>query len=157
MKLSMVHQNDVTLKPIRFEKPSVKMIFDVLTQRYWGNVDIYINTPLSDILYCISHSISPYIKTHLPAHYPHPWCFPLSQRRSCQSRNAAASTWGLDVVQKLPPTINTYQPQHCFQTFSKMAWKPRIFTFFLSRSQNSLIGNWLGYSPHPAPSECSLW
>ena len=63
LKLRMVLQNDVILKALRFEKPSVKIIFDLLTQRYCGNVDIYINTLLSAILYCISYSMSPYVKT----------------------------------------------------------------------------------------------
>ena len=34
MTLCMVLQDDVILKPLRFEKPSVKIIFDLLTQRY---------------------------------------------------------------------------------------------------------------------------
>ena len=56
MKLRMVLQNDVTLKPTRFVKPLVKIIFDLLTQRYCGHVDIHINTPLSDIFHCILYS-----------------------------------------------------------------------------------------------------
>ena len=63
VKLHMVLQNDVNLKALTFEKPSVKITLDLLTQRYWGNVDIYINTPHSDLLYCISYSIWPFIKT----------------------------------------------------------------------------------------------
>ena len=64
VKLRMVLQNYVILKPIRFEKPSVKIIFNLLTQRYWG-----INTPLSDLLYCLSYYISPYIKTCILQEY----------------------------------------------------------------------------------------
>ena len=143
VKLLMVLQSDVILNPKRFENHQSKWYLinwhkDI---EMWG---IYINTPLSDILYYISHSISPYIKTHLPAHCPNPCRLPPSQRNSRQSRNAVADAWGLDFDQKLPPSIKTRWTQHYFQNFSKITWRllSKTTVNLQSRIASLAIGQW---------------
>ena len=64
LELFMALQINVILNPIRFEKPSVKIISELLTKRNFRvNVYIYMNTPLSAILYFIHFPQVKFLKT----------------------------------------------------------------------------------------------
>ena len=58
-----VLQSDVIMKLLRLKNHQSKLNLNLLTHRYWSNVDIYINTPHSAILHFNPYSLYPYRKT----------------------------------------------------------------------------------------------